>query len=153
MGYLDGVEWFRDTDTSHQPPGPMHQTVQLDWFPSGAEATEESRMHVDWVRVYDLHSASADVKVAAVGDMNGPRTDATTSASGKVGSAIAASAEGRRSGRLLGSGDFQYDTAYCADYAAYWNKTCGGRETQACTGSALRTTTGSRVATKTSTTS
>ena len=125
VGYLDGVEWFRDTDPSHQPPGPMHQTVQLDWFPSGAEATKESRMHVDWVRVYDA-PASADVKVAAVGDMNGPRTYATTSTSGKVGSAIAARLKDGALDAFFGLGDFQYDTAYCADYTAYWNKTWAG---------------------------
>lgn len=53
VGYLDGVEWFRDEVASHQPPGSMHQTVQLDWFPDGTR-TRVSWMEVDWVRVYDL---------------------------------------------------------------------------------------------------
>lgn len=53
VGYLDGAEWFRDDNTSHLPPGSMHQTMQLDWFPNG-KATRESSLQVDWVRVYDL---------------------------------------------------------------------------------------------------
>lgn len=56
IGYIDGVEWFRDTNTSHLPPGPMHQTLQLDWFPDGT-ATTQSTMDVDWVRVYNLTSS------------------------------------------------------------------------------------------------
>jgi hypothetical protein len=56
VGFIDGKEWFRDTDPAHQPPGPMHQTVQLDWFPDGT-ATHRSEMMVDWVRVYDLASS------------------------------------------------------------------------------------------------
>jgi len=50
-GYVDGVEWFSDTDPAHQPPGSMHQTVQLDWFPDGTH-TRTSWMQVDWVRAY-----------------------------------------------------------------------------------------------------
>ena len=53
VGYLDGVEWFRDSDPTHLPPGSMHQTIQLDWFPDGT-STSTSTMDVDWVRVYDL---------------------------------------------------------------------------------------------------
>ena len=55
VGFIDGKEWFRDTDPAHQPPGSMHQTVQLDWFPDGSE-TRRSEMMVDWVRVYDVPS-------------------------------------------------------------------------------------------------
>jgi len=53
VGYLDGVEWFRDMNTAHLPPGSMHQTIQLDWFPNGT-TTRTSTMQVDWVRVYNL---------------------------------------------------------------------------------------------------
>ena len=38
VGYLDGVEWFRDTDPTHQPPGPMHQTGSSEF--SGARSSE-----------------------------------------------------------------------------------------------------------------
>ena len=51
-GYLDGVLWFQDTDRTHLPPGSMHQTLQLDWFPD-ASANGPAQMLVDWVRVYD----------------------------------------------------------------------------------------------------
>lgn len=53
VGFLDGAEWFRDCDASHQPPGPMHQTIQLDNFGDGS-VLKESFMHVDWVRMYPL---------------------------------------------------------------------------------------------------
>jgi beta-glucanase (GH16 family) len=50
-GYIDGVQWFHDDDPAHQPPGGMHQTLQLDWFPDST-ANGTGRMLVDWVRVY-----------------------------------------------------------------------------------------------------
>jgi hypothetical protein len=50
-GYIDGVKTFTDTNPAHQPSGSMHQTLQLDWFPTGAH-TAPSQMQVDWVRVY-----------------------------------------------------------------------------------------------------
>jgi Glycosyl hydrolases family 16 len=50
-GYVDGNEWWKTTDTSILPPGPMHLTIQLDWFPSGG-TSKESSMQVDWVRQY-----------------------------------------------------------------------------------------------------
>ncbi|MBC3194309.1 family 16 glycosylhydrolase [Pseudonocardia sp. C8] len=53
VAYVDGQEWFRTTDTSVLPPGPMHLTIQLDWFPKGG-SVRPSAMHVDWVRYYPL---------------------------------------------------------------------------------------------------
>jgi hypothetical protein len=52
-GYLDGALWFEDTDRTHLPPGSMHQTLQLDWFPD-ATPNGPAQMLVDWVRVYDV---------------------------------------------------------------------------------------------------
>jgi hypothetical protein len=52
-GYIDGVQFFSDTNTAELPPGPMHQTLQLDWFPNGTTATTPSQMNVAWVRVYN----------------------------------------------------------------------------------------------------
>jgi hypothetical protein len=49
--YLDGKEWFRTTDRSTFPPGPMHLCIQLDWFPQGTGA-KVATMQVDWVRQY-----------------------------------------------------------------------------------------------------
>jgi beta-glucanase (GH16 family) len=51
VGYIDGVAWFRDNNVSHLPPGSMHETIQLDWFPNGS-ATRTAWMQVDWTRVY-----------------------------------------------------------------------------------------------------
>ncbi|MDQ0730245.1 glycoside hydrolase family 16 protein [Arthrobacter sp. B1I2] len=51
VGYVDGVKWFEDNDPAHQPPGSMHQTLQLDWFPDGTP-DGPGEMRVDWVRVY-----------------------------------------------------------------------------------------------------
>ena len=53
-GYVDGALWFTDTTTSHIPPRSMHQTIQLDWFPSGATSTRPSAMNVAWMRYYAL---------------------------------------------------------------------------------------------------
>ena len=50
VGYIDGVEWFRDT--VHLPTTALHQTIQLDWFPSGS-STRESWLQVDWMRFYN----------------------------------------------------------------------------------------------------
>jgi beta-glucanase (GH16 family) len=52
-GYVDGVQFFTDTNTAHLPKGSMHQTLQLDWFPDGSP-TKTSTMSIDWVRVYRL---------------------------------------------------------------------------------------------------
>jgi Glycosyl hydrolases family 16 len=51
VAYVDGVEWFRSTDPRTLPPGPMHLTFQLDWFPEGG-SVQTSSMSVDWVRQY-----------------------------------------------------------------------------------------------------
>ncbi len=51
--FVDGREWYRTTDTSILPPGPMHLTIQLDWFPRGA-TPRTSTMQVDWVKQYPL---------------------------------------------------------------------------------------------------
>ncbi len=50
-GYIDGVEWFSTTEAGVMPPGPMHLTLQLDYFPGGG-APATSRLLVDWVRMY-----------------------------------------------------------------------------------------------------
>lgn len=58
-GYVDGEEWFRSTDPSTFPPGPMHLCIQLDWFPEGPGEVQESTMEVEWVRQYTLDDAPA----------------------------------------------------------------------------------------------
>ncbi|RZT83422.1 glycosyl hydrolase family 16 [Pseudonocardia sediminis] len=50
-GYIDGVQWFQNTDSSTQPPGAMHPTIQLDYFPDGG-SPEPTEMQVAWMRQY-----------------------------------------------------------------------------------------------------
>ena len=52
-GYVDGEPWFSTTQASALPPGPMHLTLQLDWFPKGG-SVQQSTMDVDWVRYYPI---------------------------------------------------------------------------------------------------
>ncbi|NMI01222.1 glycoside hydrolase family 16 protein [Pseudonocardia sp. K10HN5] len=54
--FVDGKEWWRTTDTSILPPGPMHLCIQLDWFPKGGKV-KQSEMQVDWVKEYKLKPA------------------------------------------------------------------------------------------------
>ncbi|MHA6794931.1 glycoside hydrolase family 16 protein [Pseudonocardia bannensis] len=51
--FVNGKEWFRTTDRSILPSGPMHLCIQLDFFPRGG-VVEPSSMQVDWVRQYAL---------------------------------------------------------------------------------------------------
>jgi hypothetical protein len=51
-GWCDGRLFFEDKDPSHIPPGPMHGTIQADWFPNGAKTTGPGEMLVDAYRVY-----------------------------------------------------------------------------------------------------
>ncbi|WP_334172710.1 family 16 glycosylhydrolase, partial [Sinomonas sp.] len=69
IGYVDGVEWFRDSNPAHIPAESMHQTLQLDWFPNGTPTTP-TQMNVDWVRVYAAAAApvqAMDAKAALWG--------------------------------------------------------------------------------------
>jgi hypothetical protein len=50
-GYVDGKEFFSDTNKGHLPPGPMHATIQLDAF-GGDSGYKETKMQVDWIRQY-----------------------------------------------------------------------------------------------------
>ena len=59
VGYIDGVEWFRDSNVADLPPGPMHQTIQLDYFPNdGSGALKPTDMWVDWTREYAAAGSS-----------------------------------------------------------------------------------------------
>jgi Glycosyl hydrolases family 16 len=51
-GYVDGVLFFTDTNAAHLPPRSMHQTIQLDWFPSGSTPSTPSSMQIAWNRYY-----------------------------------------------------------------------------------------------------
>ncbi|GAA1295945.1 hypothetical protein GCM10009610_00390 [Pseudonocardia xinjiangensis] len=50
-GYIDGEKWFESTDSKTMPPGKMHATIQLDYFPDGG-TPKQSEMLVDYMRIY-----------------------------------------------------------------------------------------------------
>ncbi|TWF77315.1 glycosyl hydrolase family 16 [Pseudonocardia hierapolitana] len=50
-GYIDGEKWFESTDEKTLPPGKMHATIQLDYFPEGG-SPKPTEMHVDYMRIY-----------------------------------------------------------------------------------------------------
>ena len=50
-GYIDGEKWFESTDGEKLPPGRMHPTIQLDYFPEGG-SPQPTEMHVDFMRIY-----------------------------------------------------------------------------------------------------
>ena len=57
--FVDGKQWWRTDKKEALPPGPMHLTIQLDWFPKSGSAVQTSHMYVDWVRQYPLNPAEA----------------------------------------------------------------------------------------------
>jgi hypothetical protein len=50
-GYVDGQKWFESTAEETLPPGKMHPTIQLDYFPEGG-SPQPTEMHVDYMRIY-----------------------------------------------------------------------------------------------------
>lgn len=55
FGWIDGELWFSNTSTAAKTMSkPMHDTIQLDWFPqdSAAANPKVSWMEVDWTRTY-----------------------------------------------------------------------------------------------------
>ena len=71
-------------------------------------------------------TAPVDVRVAAVGDMNGEENIDPESPSGRNAAAITELVENNEIDAFLGLGDFQYDTAYCEDLVDYWTPLWGG---------------------------
>ena len=50
-GYIDGQKWFESTSDETMPPGTMHPTIQLDYFPDGG-SPKPTEMQVDYMRIY-----------------------------------------------------------------------------------------------------
>ncbi|TDL32142.1 DUF7594 domain-containing protein [Arthrobacter nitrophenolicus] len=142
IGFVDGVEWFRNGNVSHLPPGPMHQTLQLDWFPD-ATADGAGEMRVDWVRVYNAPAPTPSpaptspaptptpttpptgdsFDFAAAGDMNPSGVTDPNSPSGKNAASIRAALGTAELDNFIGIGDFQYSIGTCGtgndSYANY----------------------------------
>lgn len=133
VGYVDGVEWFRDVVPAHQPPGSMHQTLQLDWFPD-ATADGTGEMRVDWVRVHAAAGAPTPTPTpttptptptptvppaggswdfAAVGDMNPSGHTDPNGTWGKNAASIAAALNSGAIDNFVGLGDWQYSIGHC----------------------------------------
>jgi hypothetical protein len=51
-GYVDGQTFFHTERRDVLPPGPMRQTVQLDWFPDSGRG--DAIIEVDWATMYRL---------------------------------------------------------------------------------------------------
>ncbi|MEK6440176.1 glycoside hydrolase family 16 protein [Pseudonocardia sp. T1-2H] len=88
--FVDGKEWWRTTERSILPPGPMHLCIQLDWFPKGGDV-QESHMYVDWVKQYAL--SPGDIAEGAVDDAAQLADDAIAEA-GSLPRAAAGAASG-----------------------------------------------------------
>ncbi|ANY10864.1 glycoside hydrolase family 16 protein [Pseudonocardia sp. HH130630-07] len=99
---VDGKPWFTDDDTSHNPPGPMHLTIQLDYF--GGDASGGAAMHVDWVRQYELTDGGVGAGVDISAGQDGVNAGADLTTGGNSGS----DSGGRDSGR--GAGEDSGDT-------------------------------------------
>ena len=60
IGYMDGVEFYRNEDKDANPPGPMHFVLQQDigpygndWIPAPDASTPATvTFETDWVRIY-----------------------------------------------------------------------------------------------------
>lgn len=52
-GFVDGEQFFYTDQRETLPPRAMHQTIQLDWFPSEG-VQDGALMEVDWIRQYGL---------------------------------------------------------------------------------------------------
>jgi hypothetical protein len=95
--YVDGEQWWETTEKSHLPPGPMHLTIQLDYFGGGVS---ETRQHVDWVRQYDAGGTSSGTGSTSGGGSG-------SSSSGSSGSGAGSDSDrdsGAGSGRNLDGG-------------------------------------------------
>lgn len=71
-----------------------------------------------------------DIRIAAVGDMNGVRTSRRNSPSGRNGAAISQLVQNNEIDAFLGIGDFQYSEPHCDDYVKYWTKLWGGTKSK-----------------------
>ncbi|WP_226358530.1 glycoside hydrolase family 16 protein [Pseudonocardia sp. ICBG601] len=74
--FVDGREWWKTTDASILPPGPMHLCLQLDWFPRGD--SETGQMRVDWVKQWSL-AAGEGASTDSAGSEGSTDADSSTS--------------------------------------------------------------------------
>ncbi|MCO7192315.1 family 16 glycosylhydrolase [Pseudonocardia sp. McavD-2-B] len=100
---VDGEPWFTDDDKSHNPPGPMHLTIQLDYF--GGDTSGGAAMHVDWVRQYELTGGGASVGVDVSAGQDGVDAGADVSLGGGDSDSTGQSSDDRSGGGSGGDSD------------------------------------------------
>lgn len=60
--YVNGQEWYTNSETDHFPPGAMNMTMQLDYF---GDAGGPTAMHMDWASQWALpQSEPAELSLA-----------------------------------------------------------------------------------------
>jgi hypothetical protein len=104
--FADGEPWFTDTERSHNPPGPMHLTVQLDYF--GGDASGGAEMNVDWVRQWPLEGATTETSPAgsaAGGARDGAGDTTSGDSEGGSGGNSGSDSDSDPGGSRNGSGD------------------------------------------------
>ncbi|OLL70521.1 glycoside hydrolase, family 16 [Pseudonocardia sp. Ae263_Ps1] len=79
--FVDGREWWKTTDTSILPPGPMHLCLQLDWFPRGDGET--GQVQYDWVKQWGL-AAGEGASTDSSGSEGSTDADSSTSITDEV---------------------------------------------------------------------
>ncbi|MCE0767527.1 family 16 glycosylhydrolase [Pseudonocardia kujensis] len=109
--FLDGKEWWSTKDTSILPPGPMHLTIQLDWFPEGGDV-KQSEMQVDWVKQYPLSGTeTAEGEVAHAKDLAHDATGNALEGGADVARAPVASTADHAAAAAEGAVEHAGDTA------------------------------------------
>ncbi len=79
--FVDGREWWKTTDISILPPGPMHLCLQLDWFPRGDG--DPGQMQVDWAKQWGL-AAGDGASTDSAGSEGSTDADSSTSITDEV---------------------------------------------------------------------
>jgi hypothetical protein len=95
--FVDGKQWYRTTDTSHLPPGPMHLCIQLDYFPDGHSAGGGAQEMVAWAKQYPLGASGSG---SSGSGSSGGSTDTGSTDSGSTGTGLA---DGATSGAVIGA--------------------------------------------------
>jgi hypothetical protein len=104
--FLDGKQWWTTSKTAALPPGPMHLTLQLDWFPRSGASVQKSQMDVDWVRQYPLSGDTSDAGSATSSKGDGSTGDGSNSAGSKgdASKGDASKGDGAKGDRSKGDG-------------------------------------------------
>jgi beta-glucanase (GH16 family) len=71
--YVNGKEWYSNTNTEQFPPRPMNMTMQLDYF---GDAGGPTAMHMDWAKQWALpDSEPAELTLAPGSNATGQPKD------------------------------------------------------------------------------